>query len=148
MTGSSSVMYWVFPITPHIWVPVAACHFFDMLSPVWQPQLLMKAPRAKTCPLICFSFVFVQPRFAGALDVAAVIEHEALRVGVSEIFEVGDFQAVARLAVVQVIDDLVALLKINQLQVKLVADGSDVARANPASLALPGPRSPGDKPAR
>src|SRR5205823_9449023 len=53
--GSSSVMYWVFPITPHIEVPVAACHFFDMLSPVWQPQLLIKAPRANTRPLIFFS---------------------------------------------------------------------------------------------
>ena len=148
MTGSSSIMYWVFPITPHIWVPVAAYHFFVMLSPVWQPQLLTNAPRAKTLPLIFFSFVFVQPRFAGALDVAAVIEHEALRVGVAEIFEVGDLQAVARLAVVQVIDDFVALLKIDQFQVVLVADGGDVAEQILFFLLCRDPHSPADKRAR
>src|SRR3954447_12890843 len=52
MTGSSSIMYWVLPITPHIGTPVAATHFLDMLSPVWQPQLLAKAPLAKTRLLI------------------------------------------------------------------------------------------------
>src|ERR1051325_3939072 len=55
MMGSSSIMYWVLPMTPHMGTPVAASHFLDMLSPVWQPQLLTKAPRAKTRPLIFFS---------------------------------------------------------------------------------------------
>src|SRR6478672_6337714 len=50
MTGSSSIMYWVLPITPHIGTPVAAQNFFDMLSPVWQPQLFATAPRAKSRP--------------------------------------------------------------------------------------------------
>ena len=126
-TGSSSVMYWVFPITPHIGAPVAACHFFDMLSPVWQPQLLIKAPRANARPLICFNSSSCSHDFAGALDVAAVIEHEALRVRMAEVFEVGDLQAVARLAVIQVIDDFVALREINELQVELVAHGTDEA---------------------
>src|ERR1700686_3567052 len=53
--GNSSDMYCVFPITPPIGIPVAAFHFLDMLSPVWQPQLLTNAPRAKARPLICFS---------------------------------------------------------------------------------------------
>ena len=55
MIGSSSFMYCVLPITPHIWVPVAAFHFLVMLSPVWQPQLLTNAPRAKTRRLIFFA---------------------------------------------------------------------------------------------
>src|SRR5712691_12822547 len=38
--GSSSIMNCVLPIAPIMCVPVALCHFFDMLSPVWQPQLL------------------------------------------------------------------------------------------------------------
>ena len=42
----------VLPIAPTMFVPVAACHFLDMLSPVWEPQLLIKAPRAKTLRLI------------------------------------------------------------------------------------------------
>ena len=33
-SGSSSIMNCVFPIAPIMCVPVAACHFFDMLSPV------------------------------------------------------------------------------------------------------------------
>ena len=90
MIGSSSIMYWVLPITPHIWLPMAAFHFFDMLSPVWQPQLWTCASRAKSCRLIFFSFVFVQPRFAGAVDRAAVIEHEALAFEWPKIFEVRD----------------------------------------------------------
>ena len=39
--GSSSIMNWVLPMAPIIRVPVAVYHFLDMLSPVWQPQLLM-----------------------------------------------------------------------------------------------------------
>src|SRR6266581_175747 len=38
--GSSSIMNCVLPIAPIMCVPVARYHFFDMLSPVWQPQLL------------------------------------------------------------------------------------------------------------
>jgi hypothetical protein len=38
--GSSSIMNWVFPMAPIIRTPVAAYHFFDISSPVWQPQLL------------------------------------------------------------------------------------------------------------
>src|SRR6266404_4037379 len=38
--GSSSIMNCVLPIAPIMCVPVALYHFFDMLSPVWQPQLL------------------------------------------------------------------------------------------------------------
>jgi len=37
--GSSSIMNWVLPIAPIMRVPVAAYHFFDISSPVWQPQL-------------------------------------------------------------------------------------------------------------
>src|SRR5437870_12219551 len=45
--GNSSIINCVLPIAPIIWVPVALNHFFDMLSPVWQPQLLMNASRPK-----------------------------------------------------------------------------------------------------
>jgi hypothetical protein len=38
--GSSSIMNCVFPMAPIMCVPVARYHFLDMLSPVWQPQLL------------------------------------------------------------------------------------------------------------
>ena len=38
--GSSSIMNWVLPMAPIMRVPVAVYHFLDMLSPVWQPQLL------------------------------------------------------------------------------------------------------------
>jgi len=40
-TGNSSIMYWVLPTAPIMCVPVALYHFFDISSPVWQPQLLM-----------------------------------------------------------------------------------------------------------
>lgn len=38
--GNSSIMNCVLPRAPIMRVPVAAYHFFDMLSPVWHPQLL------------------------------------------------------------------------------------------------------------
>ena len=38
--GSSSIMNWVLPMAPIMRVPVAAYHFLDICSPVWQPQLL------------------------------------------------------------------------------------------------------------
>src|SRR5215470_2878962 len=50
--GSSSIMNCVLPIAPIMWTPVAAYHFLDISSPVWQPQLLTYAWRAKTCRLI------------------------------------------------------------------------------------------------
>jgi len=37
--GSSSIMNWVLPMAPIMCVPVAAYHFLDISSPVWQPQL-------------------------------------------------------------------------------------------------------------
>jgi hypothetical protein len=33
-------MNWVLPMAPIMRVPVAAYHFLDISSPVWQPQLL------------------------------------------------------------------------------------------------------------
>src|SRR6185437_1694132 len=65
--------------------------------------------------------------FAGALDVARVVEHEALGVGMAEVLEVDDLQAVARLTAVEVVNDFVALVEINELQVELLADGIDEA---------------------
>src|SRR5947207_15724759 len=50
--GSSSIMNCVLPRAPIIRVPVAANHFFDISSPVWQPQLFTKAWRSKTRRLI------------------------------------------------------------------------------------------------
>src|SRR6266404_5178116 len=53
--GSSSIMNCVLPMAPIMCVPVARYHFSDMLSPVWQPQLLMKASCAKMWPLILWN---------------------------------------------------------------------------------------------
>src|SRR4051794_39514281 len=43
----------------------------------------------------------------------------------AEVLEVDNFQAVARLAVVEVVDDIVALVDVNELQVELLANGID-----------------------
>src|SRR3954471_24961266 len=43
----------------------------------------------------------------------------------AEVLEVDDFQAVARLTGVEVIDDVVALVDVNELQVELLANGID-----------------------
>src|SRR3954464_7618170 len=72
--------------------------------------------------------IFVQPRFACALDVAAVVEHEALRVGMAEVFEVCHLQAVPRLPGIEIIDDFVAFRKINELQVEFFTDRINEAK--------------------
>ena len=45
-------------------------------------------------------FVFVQPRFARAVDKVAVIEHETGAIGVPEIFKAGNLHLVSWLAFV------------------------------------------------
>src|SRR3954465_4704855 len=45
--GNSSSINWVLPIAPHMRVPVAACQYLLISSPVWQPQLFTNGPLAK-----------------------------------------------------------------------------------------------------
>ena len=44
-----------------------------------------------------------------------------------EIFETGDLHAVSRLAVVQVIDDVLAVTELDEIEIEFFADGIDVA---------------------
>src|SRR4029077_4332656 len=69
----------------------------------------------------------VEPRFTCAVDVVAVIEHETGAVGMPEIFETSYLQAFAVLAVVQVVDHVAPVLKINQVEMKLLPHRIDVA---------------------
>ena len=64
----------------------------------------------------------VKPGFTGAIDVVAVIEHETSAVRVAEILEIGDLHLVSRLAIINVIDDLLAWPKPDQIDIKFVAN--------------------------
>src|SRR6266496_945069 len=90
------------------------------------PALDIGAPREIT-PIDLGQLVLVQPRFTGAVDVVAVIEHETGPVRMSKIFKVGDFYLIARLAVVQIIDHLGARVKPNEIEIKFFANRIDQA---------------------
>ena len=66
--------------------------------------------------------VFVQPGFTRAVDVVAVIEHETRAIRVPEKFETHDLHLISRLAVVQIVNDLLARAKPNEIDIKLVAN--------------------------
>ena len=51
-------------------------------------------------------FCFVEPYFRTCVDLIAVIKHEAGSVGVTEIFKVGNLDLRARLAVIEVVEEL------------------------------------------
>jgi hypothetical protein len=53
----------------------------------------------------------VEPHLRGAVDVVRVVEHQARLVRVPEILEADDLHLIARTAVVQVVDDLSALVE-------------------------------------
>lgn len=71
--------------------------------------------------------VLVQPRFARAVDVIAVIEHKTRFVRMPEILEVGDLHLVAPGAGVEVIDDFATFVEPDEVDVELVAHGADQA---------------------
>src|SRR2546421_730320 len=69
-----------------------------------------------------FQIVFMQPGFTSAIDVIAVIEHETRAVRMPEIFEIHDFHLISRLPFVQIVDDLVARAKPDEIYIEFVAD--------------------------
>src|SRR6266699_4699471 len=69
--------------------------------------------------------VLVQPRFTCAVDVIAIIEHETGPIRVSEIFKIGNFHLISRLAAVLVIDYIRARAKPNETEIKFFAHGID-----------------------
>src|ERR687889_549861 len=85
------------------------------------PALDVSASRKGTA-IDLFQIVFVQPRFARAVDVVAVIEHETRPVRVPEKFEIHNLYLISRLPVVQIVDDLLARAEPNQIDIKFVAD--------------------------
>ena len=70
-------------------------------------------------PIDFGQIVFVQPRFRRAVEVVAIIEHETGLVRMPEIFEPGDLHLIARLAVVQIINDILAAAKQTRLRLNL-----------------------------
>src|SRR5690606_10328023 len=64
-----------------------------------------KGAAGENSPANLVEFVLMEPDFGAAVDLVAVIEHEALFVGVEEPVEGGDFPFVPRQALVQIIDE-------------------------------------------
>src|ERR1700745_2558525 len=85
------------------------------------PTLAISVAREST-PIDFDQIARVQPQFTRTVDVVAVIKHETSPVGMAEIFEVHDLQLVSWLSAVDVIDDLVAGTKPNQIDIKFVAN--------------------------
>ena len=69
---------------------------------------------------------FVQPGFTRAIDIVAVIEHKTGLVGMAEIFEAGDLQAVAILPGIKIINHSAAVAKPNEVEIIFIAHGLDV----------------------
>lgn len=65
-------------------------------------------------------FGFVKPSLGAAVNLVAVIEHEAGAVGVAEVFEIGDLDAVARLSRIEVVDELLLGVEENQVNLELL----------------------------
>src|SRR6202040_567370 len=112
--------------TDHVRAGGAVPLLRHLLAGVAAPTLDVSATRKNAATDLCQLGV-VQPRFTGAVDVVAVIEHETGPVGMPEIFEAGYLQAFAVLAVVQVVDHVAPVLKINQVEMKLFPHRIDVA---------------------
>ena len=80
-----------FPFLRHALAGVAAPAFDQSL-------------RGEDAAVDAAEFVFVQPRLRGAVDLVAVIEHESRFVAVQEPVEAGDFDRIAGLSGVEVVD--------------------------------------------
>ena len=112
-------------MAPHIGMPVAAFHFRHALAGVTAPALHVSAAR-KSMPIKLHQLRFVQPRFRRAVEHVAVIEHETRLVRMAEVFEARDLQFAARMSIINVVDDVAAVAKINQVEMIFVAHGVDV----------------------
>ena len=98
-------------------IPLFRHLFARMTTPALAISML------RECVAIDFrQIAVVQPGFTGAIDVVAVIEHETSAVRVAEIFEIHDLHPVSRLAIINVIDDLLARAKPDQIDIKFVAN--------------------------
>ncbi len=102
------------PITAHLLAGVAA------------PAFDVGATR-KDAAIDFVQLGLVQPGFARAIDIVAVIEHKTGHVGMAEIFEAGDLEAVAILPPIKIINDADAVAKPDEVEIIFVAHGLDMA---------------------
>src|SRR5207237_496813 len=113
--------------------PEGADHFCDggaipplahFLAGVAAPALDVSVAREDRAPNLT-QLGFVQERFRRAVYVAAVIEHKAGFVRVTKKFKPRHLLTFAVTSGVQIIDNVVAVLKPNEIQIKLVSDSLD-----------------------
>lgn len=71
--------------------------------------------------------VFMEPNLGGAVDFVAVVEEETSPVGVTVEIKAGNFDLIARLTVVQIIDQLIGLIEEDQIDAVFVPDADDIA---------------------
>src|SRR5437899_2865283 len=94
------------------------------LAGVAAPALDVSVAREDRAPNLT-QLGFVEERFRRAVYVAAVIEHEAGFVRVTKKFKPRHLLTFAVTSGVQIIDNVVAVLKPNEVQIKLVSDSLD-----------------------
>ena len=89
-------------------MPIPAHFFAGVAAPA-----LHECAFGKNAPVDFRKVGFVQPRFGGAVNHVAIIEHEARPIGMAEIFEGSNLQRSARLTVIKIIDHVSALVEVN-----------------------------------
>ena len=92
------------------------------LSGVAAPAL-DESPRGKSGTIDQVEFRLVEPCLGGAVDLVAVVEHEAGSVGVSEVLEVCDFPGIAWVlpgASVDVVDELFLGAEVDEVEFVLL----------------------------
>src|SRR4029079_17015214 len=101
-------------------VPLFGHFLAGVAAPAFNVGVAVEKP-----PTYFGQIVFVQPRFTGAFDIVAVIEHETRPVRMPEVFETRDLHLISRLSVVQIVNDFLAGAEPNEIDIELVADGTD-----------------------
>ena len=102
-------------MAPTMGTPVARRHFLAMLSPVWQPQLFTRAPLANNPWWICFSSSSCNHALETAVDLVAIVEHEARLVRMEEEVQIRDLHLVAGLSAIEIIDQRLGIVEPDQL---------------------------------
>src|SRR5215831_3862030 len=96
------------------------------LTGVAAPTLATSAPREGMATDL-FQIVFMQPRLTSAINIVAVIEHEAGAIRVTEILKTGNLYLISWLPVVEIIDDFLARDEPNETDIEFIAHGADEA---------------------
>ncbi len=80
---------------------------------------------------------FVKPCLGAAVNLIAVVEHEAGTVGVTEVFQIGNLDAIAWLPCIQVIDQLLLGVEENKVELEFLLHALDLLEQIFFLLALP-----------